>query len=332
MKKNILFLIVSVNVFPAQTTITKLFNDPAIGDVINNYTLSGTVDNSAVGNNVIFDNSGLMKAAASATAYTAPSSSEIGAFPGSTIKMNNSGNVILYKATATKLEITGFVTAALQLNFSADNGTVITYPAAFGHSETDNASGTFSSSGGSGLFKGTITTTADASGTLLIGPKTYTNVLRLKSVQNFNLYQSTDTNYLFPVGTMTNISYLYYDSLHKFPLLNSAQSNFSIPILNINQNNISAEALDEAFLSVTEATDDTHFYIAPNPTNDYVLLHTGNAKSFTSYKIFSIEGKLIHKGIIEGDKIPVYYLSPETYILECYGNNIKTKRMKLIKK
>lgn len=332
MKKINIIFIVSINICLGQTTITKSFNDPSIGDVISNYNVSGMVDNSAIGSNAIFNNSALTVGAASITNYAAPTANEMTTFPGSNIKMNNAGNIIFYKSTAAKLEITGAITADATLNFSSDNGTFITYPASYGHSEIDNARGTFTSSSGSGLFKGTITTTSDASGTLLIGTKTYMNVLRLKSVQNLNLYQSTDTNYLFSIGSVTNVIYLYYDNLHKFPLLNSKQGNINIPILNINQTSSNAEALDEIFLATNESSKSDFFFIFPNPVEDFININSNNSDDYATYKIYFTDGKIINSGKIQEGKIQISYLAPGIYVIEFLGNNGKTKRMKILKK
>jgi hypothetical protein len=251
MKRTLLFILAFSGLCSAQTTITKAFNDPLIGDIVNNFVVNGTVDNSATGANTTFNNASLTQGAASQVTYVAPTSSEISTYPGSTIKMNDSGNFVLYKATATQLEITGVITPTATLNFAADNGTFITYPAVL-DIQIPILRKIFTSTAASGLFKGTIVTTADASGTLLVGPKTYANVLRIKSVQNFNLYQSTDTNYLFPIGSVINTSYTYFDSTHKFPLLSSTNGTLSVPLLSINQSTTGAQALNEVFLAVND--------------------------------------------------------------------------------
>ncbi|MCD0457822.1 hypothetical protein LPB85_20530, partial [Chryseobacterium sp. LC2016-27] len=58
---------------------------PIIGETVNNVNINGTVDNSATGNNVTFTNTSLTAGSASSATYSAPSSTEISTFPGSTI-------------------------------------------------------------------------------------------------------------------------------------------------------------------------------------------------------------------------------------------------------
>lgn len=332
MKKTLLFILAFSGISSAQTTITKAFNDPLVGDIVNNFVVNGTVDNSATGANTTFNNASLTQGAASQITYIAPTSSEITTYPGSTIKMIDTGSSVLYKATATQLEITGVITSAATLNFAADNGTFITYPASFGYSNSDTAKGTFTSTAASGLFKGTIVTTADASGTLIVGPKTYINVLRIKSVQNFNLYQSSDVNYLIPIGSVINTAYTYFDSTHKFPLLSSTNGTLSVPILSINQSTSGAQVLNEVFLAVNNnVSKKQNFTIYPNPAQDFIEF-TGDSKEYSTAKIYSLDGKLVKTSDISSGRIQISELPSAAYFIEVSGKDVPSETTKLIKK
>lgn len=324
MKKILLSVIVSTTILQAQTTITKAFNDPLIGETINNVNVNGTVDNSATGNNVTFVNSSLTQGSASATTYSAPTASEVSTFPGTTIKMTGNASTVYYKQTATKLEITGLVTPDATLNFSTNNGTFITYPAAFGYSESDTAAGTFSATAGSGNFSGTINITGDAQGTLLIGAKTYTNVLRIKSVQNFNL-----TVFGFSVGTIVNTSYAYYDSAHKFPLLST--TNAVITVQGTPQTTNLAQALNETFLSTSDFVRKDAFKIYPNPAQDFIEFK-GDLSQYSKANIYSLDGKLIKTSDLKSGKVQVSELPPSSYFIEVSGNKAQPESIKFIKK
>lgn len=317
-----------VSTFQAQVTITKAFNDPIIGDIVNNYNVAGTVDNTSSGSNAQFNNATLSKGSLSVSSYSIPSASETVTFPGSTIKMIDEANIIFYKSSLNKLEITGLVTGDATLNFSADNGTVITYPASFGYTETDNGRGSFSSSSGSGLFKGTITNTADATGTLYIGSKVYNNVLRIKSVQNFNLYQTTDTNYLFSIGTITNSSFLYYDNIHKFPLLSSTNGNLSIPILNINQSTSQARALDVVFLSTDNVTKKNVLLVAPNPVKNQLKILGVTPSEMI---IYDLSGRILLRTDRKTNLVDVSTLKKGNYILQFNLDNKENTTLIFIK-
>ncbi len=324
MKTTLFFLCASAAVLSAQTTITKAFNDPLIGETINNVNVNGTVNNSATGANTTFTNSSLTQGSASVTTYSAPSAGEITTFPGSTLKMVGGGSTVYYKQTATKLEITGLVTTDATLNFSSNNGTFISYPAGFGFSENDAAAGTFSSTAGSGNFSGTITIDADASGTLLIGSKTYTNVLRIRSVQNFNL-----TVFGFSVGTVVNTAYSYYDSVHKFPLLST--TNAIITVQGNPQSTNIAQALNETFLAVSDFTKKDSFKIYPNPASDFIEFQ-GDLSKYSTANIYSLDGKLIKISDLKSGKIQISELPPASYFIEVSGNKSQSESVKFIKK
>ena len=332
MKQTLLFLLAASGLCSAQTTITKAFNDPIVGETVNNITVIGTVDNSATGANTTFNNAALTLGAASPTAYSAPTAGEITTFPGSTIKMIGGGNTILYKQTASKLEITGLITADATLNLSANNGTFVSYPAAFGYNETDQAQGTFTSPSASGLCKGTITVTADASGTLILGGATFSNVLRIKSVQNFNLHLPNDTSFLIPIGTITNTAYTYYDSTHKSPLLTTTQAIINVPIAGINQTTSGAQALSVPTLSTAD-----HFAkkegitIYPNPAQDFIQFK-GDTANLSTVKIYNLDGKLIKISDLKAGKIQVSELPSAAYFIEVLGKDAKKEATKFIKK
>lgn len=332
MKTTVLFLLGAFSLCSAQTIITKAFNDPAAGDIANYYNVNGTVNNTISAGNPTFANGSLTQGSASPTNYTLPSTSEISAFPGSTLKMIAAGNTVFYKSSAAKLEITGLITPDATLNLSANNGTFISYPAAIGYTETDQAQGTFTSSAANGLCRGTITITADASGTLLLGSTTFTNVLRIKSIQAFNLYLPNDTNFTIPIGTVTNTAYSYYDSTHKYPILSSTQAVINVALAGINQTTNGAQMIAQNSLAVANTAKKENFIVYPNPANDFIGFK-GNTENYTTANIYSLDGKLIKTSDIQSGNIQISELPPASYFIEMKGKNSETKKnIKFIKK
>ncbi|MGI9580797.1 T9SS type A sorting domain-containing protein [Chryseobacterium sp. RRHN12] len=332
MKKTILFLLGASAMFSAQITLTKAANDPVSGDLVNYNLVTGTVDNSATGANVTFSNESLTMGASSQTTYSVPTSTELTTFPGSTIKIMDGTNTIYYKASDTKLEITGIVSPQATLNFSADNGTYNNYPTSFGTAQNDTAKGTFTSSVANGLFSGTMATQADAYGTLIIGSQTYSNVLRVKYTQNFNLYLSFDVIYSNPIGTVTNTAYAYYDASHRYALLISTSGNISIPLLSINQTAATALALNETFLSTSNAVKKENLMVYPNPAQDFIGFK-GNTDNYSKANIYSLDGKLVKTSDIKSGTVQISDLPPASYFIEISGKNAAgTKKTKFIKK
>lgn len=335
MKHTLLFLFAAAGMLSAQTTITKAFNDPVSGETVDYLGVNGTPDNSATGANATFNNGSLTFAGSATTVYSTPTASEISTFPGSTLKMTGSGNTVFYKQTASKLEITGLVTSDATLNLSANNGTFISYPTQYTTAtETDQAQGTFSSTSVSGLCRGTITINPNASGTLILGSYTFTNVLRVRSVQTFNLHLPNDTNFLFPIGTITNTSYSYYSSTKKFPLLTTIQTVVNVPVANINnQTTDGAQVLSSAILSTGEtAFKKNSLKVYPNPAQDFIGL-AGETGDFSTAKIYSLDGKLIRTSGIESGKVQVTGLPSASYFIEVSGkDSSKTQTSRFIKK
>lgn len=330
MKKSVLLLLGASAMLSAQITLTKASHDPIIGDIVNNNAITGTVDNSTTGANVTFSNSSLTQGAASQATYSTPTSTEISTFPGSTIKMVDGTTTIYYKASATKLEITGIVNPQATLNFNVDNGTYMVYPLTYGPAQNDTAQGTFTSSAANGTFSGTLATQADAYGTLILGSQIYSNVLRVKYTQNFNLYTAFSPT--TPIGTVTNTAYAYYDASHRYALLSSTNGNISVPLLGINQSTSSAQALSGAFLATRDAVKKGNLVVYPNPAQDFIGFK-GNTENYSTAKIYSLDGKLIKTSDIKSGNIQISDLPPASYFIEVNGKNPETKQnSKFIKK
>ncbi|MFC6268577.1 T9SS type A sorting domain-containing protein [Frigoriflavimonas asaccharolytica] len=333
MKKLYILLILAIAQSSfAQTTLTDAANKPVVGNSYAANAVTGTVDNSATGASATFSNPTVTSGAATTTTFVSPTAAEITTFPGSNLKQDDgSGTVLLFKSTANKLEITGLTNSTATLNFAANNGTYLQFPTAFNYNVTDNAQGTFTSTAASGLFKGTIVGTSGASGTLIVGGRTFTNVLRVKIVQTYNLHGPTDTFFIFPIGTLTTTSYLYYDNLRKFPLLTDTTGTAVIALAGINQTDNFAIAQDIVFLGNQEVNAKNSIFMYPNPAEDIVNFE-GLSKNQKLVKIYTADGRLVLQDKIENNQLNVSKLSSGNYFITISGDNSETKPFKLIKK
>ena len=323
MRKTLLSLTLCVSLANAQTTITKAVHDPVSGDVNNYVDLSGTPDHSATGANTVFNNSALTAGAASPGVYSTPTSAEVTSYPGSTLKYVNSGTTVFYKQTAAKLEITALITPDATIRLNVDNGTFLSYPTSYGTIETDIASGTFTYSGITGNVNGNITINADASGTLIIGPKTYMNVVRVKSVQNFimSFFGST-------LGSVVNTAYAYYDGAHKAPLFTTTNAAITIGT-GAPQNSNVAQALNEVYLAVKDAQMKGKLEFYPNPATD--MVHFKNAEN-SNVMIYNAEGKVLKQSKKTTESIQVSDLPAGIYFITAEKDGTLSETKKLIKK
>ena len=333
MKKFYLMLLtaVAVNNF-AQTTITKANNDFLIGTSVNSKNLLGTPDNSATGSNVTFNNSSLTDGTLITAQVSAPSAGDLSAFPGTTVKFDDgNGDLIYYKSSPTQLEITGAVVAGAVLNFSADNALYLKFPTAFGNTYNDTARGTFTTTAGSGLFRGTITTTADATGTLLLGSQSFSNVIRLKSVQTYNLFQSTDTFYIFSIGTLASTFYTYYDNLNRYPLFTSTAATIAVPLLSFSQTSSAAIAQTNPVLATQNNSTQNKVTAYPNPVAE-TLFFAGDFSNYELVKVLNMEGRVVLTQDITDGKVNLNLLPSGNYILQLSGKYQKNQSVQIIKK
>lgn len=316
----------------SQTTLTKANNDYLVGNTISSKNLIGIPDNSATGLNATFDNSALTDGALITAQVSAPSPGELTAFPGTTVKFEDgNGNDVFYKSTVTQLEITGADVGGAVLNFSADNAVFLKFPTAFGDTYTDTARGSFSTGTVSGLFKGNITTTANASGTLLLGLQTFGNILRVKTVQNYNLYQSTDTNYLFAVGTLVSTFYTYYNNTNRYPIFTSTTTTISVPLLGINQTTSVAVAQNITTLGTNQNAAKKNIRVYPNPVSEN-LFFAGDLRGYEFVKVYTLDGKLVSSTVLDSGKIDMSRFPAGNYILNLSGTQQKAQNIQFIKK
>jgi hypothetical protein len=329
MKKIYIFTIIVITQWSfAQITITKAANDYIVGNTVNQVNLTGTPDNSATGSGATFNNGSLVPSNAITTSVTAPSAAEVTTYPGTNIKYSDgNGNNIYYKTSTTDLQITGATISGGTLNFT-NNAKFIQFPTVYNQTYTDLATGTGTFNGTTVYVKGNITTTADASGTLVIG-MTSTNALRLKTVQNYILY--LDATFFVQIGTINSTIYSYYDNALRYPLFTTNNSTVSAPIANINETSNSAVAQTLAFLNSVDITKTNELLVYPNPTSD-VVKFKGLQQKKPIVKIYSVDGKLVAEKKLNGDEINISNLSSGNYFITVSGDENVNKSVKIIKK
>lgn len=217
----------------AQLTLTQSFNEPAIGDLDSKYYLDTSayasgLPISVTGSTCVWNYSNLTaEQPAFIATYDAPSSTTNAAsFSGCSVVENDILFTLFLKSTTTpttQTELLGFTSSTISINLT--NSAIITrYPLAYGASQSDNASGTYTAYTFSGPCSGNVSTTADGLGTLnLPNGHSFTNVLRVKSTQNITLSQS-----FIPIATAKQTTYNYYHASKKFPLLSLNYVSFGL--------------------------------------------------------------------------------------------------------
>lgn len=217
-------------VFQAQT-LTQAGNEPAPGDkeyiyLLDTMAFNNGLPNGVKGNNVVWNFTSLVAfPPADTNVYSSPSAVPgATAFPGCTVVQEGFLNVYIKSVTTptTQTEIMGVNSGTLNMNFT-NTAVAARFPVSYSSASTDNLAGTYTAFGYSGPCSGVITTTADGIGTLNLPDNfSFSNVLRVKSVQTVTLFQG-----FIPIGTAVQTIYNYYSNSQKFPLLSVNYTSFS---------------------------------------------------------------------------------------------------------
>lgn len=295
MKKTLLFT------FLLLTSLS--YAQAPINDYTNNATTdyyvvtSGSIDHSSSGANATWNFTLLSQTDSNNETYAAPSAGESSTYPGTTsvvtlttLSSPGTPSNLYTKNVANEISITGASNVDLDINYITDNATLGTFPLNYTYSNTDNVAGTFNYTGTSGTFTGTFETFVDAYGTLNmndLGTGSYSgSVTRMRTEQNITLT-------VFPFsGTVTQTSYNYYDDSTGKIVFRSSTTNFSIPVLGINDTAVSNEAINDPTLSITNIDNNTSIAFYPNPVKDILTINTNNTEiSFIEF--YDLNGRRV---------------------------------------
>ncbi|MCX8081053.1 MAG: T9SS type A sorting domain-containing protein [Bacteroidia bacterium] len=327
----------------AQFTLQVSSHRPAIGDtnkifIIDTSAFTIPMPNHINGNNVTWNYSSIINTGSILTQVyvsntAVPSSTN---FSGCNLVLNlGPGSYNYLKTTDTptpQLELLGlnFGTFA-QVTFT-NSGVLLRFPASFGSSFTDPASGTFSANTGTstinGSAMGNFVTSVDGFGTLILGQQTINNVLRLKSTQNFTLFQG-----FLPLGTIRSTIYSYYTQNEKFPLFQVQYQTLSIIAQTPSTTAAVRMNAKIPLLGLNEQFSDHDLLLYPNPSNDFILVVVSDSCLPPEWELYNTEGKKILFGnLTQNRKIDIHTLPLGIYYLKLKSaDQRKTITKKIIK-
>jgi hypothetical protein len=224
--------------------------------------------------------------------------------------------------------ITGLTGTDLDINFATNNATLGTFPMAFGYTNTDsNVAGTYVYTTYNGTFSGTLTTSIDATGTLNLPDFNYSGtVVRLKTVLNINLNYS----FLSNVGTVTQTSYIYYDTVNQFfnnPVFRSVTTAAVVPFLSIDQTNTSMEKYTATLNTPTNELAEVWF---ENPVENSIVIQSTSVLDHATITVTDLLGKTIYTS--KDTTIQGTYTLPLTLNKGVYLVNIANDRGSITKK
>lgn len=171
------------------------------------------VTEGATGANVTWNFQNLVSGATTINYYSTPGSSPYGsAFPNSTVVLHDY-NFYSFYSTNGDFRSQGFAISWGDLQYS-DEQVIYPVPFTYGSSHSDSYAGAGQSSGSTYNRTGSLTTTCDAWGTLILPSGNYSNVIRVKTVAN-----DTDVFTMGGSQSYSSESYNFYGPGQKAPLL-----------------------------------------------------------------------------------------------------------------
>ncbi len=288
MKKIYLFIfsLFALTQLNAQTsyTLTQANSEAVVGD---SYASKGVDTSSALpmnltGLNITWNMTGLYDTLAVDTnKYLSPASDPNSVnYPGVTMVLKNSNGSTYYKSSTNQLEILGadlaFGNNTATLDYNVSSAIVAQYDMSYGYSNSDVIGGDISAMGFPGTFTGTVNSSIDGTGTLNINWASFSNCVRVKSVQSAAFDLNSPLGPLS--GTVDQVTYTFYNSSSKFPLFTYNYTHVFATIIDQEQVNISAQS--GVFNSVKEnKVKDVIFKTYPNPANNEINLHFVLAQS-----------------------------------------------------
>ena len=279
---------------------------------------SSPIDQSASGPDAVWDFNLLEFMGYAIDNNRVPTTSEALSYPGcnkvseTTRYIENAGVAAVYsKDDNNEVSITGIKNAMVELSFTADNATLGTFPLDYGYTHSDNFAGTYHYDTYNGTFSGTMTTAADAYGTIILdaGDPSPAQVTRLKTVLDIDLNYGLATN----VGTIVQTIYAYYTVGTGTPFFRTSTTTVTVPALSIDQTYNEMRRFTQ-ILGVGENVADTNaITMFPNPTHDMLYIGNQSTHPITHITVIDMYGRVVIdvKGGI--DSVATWHLQKGVY-------------------
>ncbi|MEX1189415.1 MAG: T9SS type A sorting domain-containing protein [Bacteroidia bacterium] len=162
---------------------------------------------------------------------------------------------------------------------------IMRFPVGFGQSFSDDFASSINSGGFSYQRNGSVQVDVDGSGTLTTPAGTFNDVLRLKSVESYQLVGLPPIPGSSTSGVIT--SYNYVSAAHPGAVL----LNYTITDDLINEPDTAVGYADPTYVNLSEVASNS-FEVYPNPANEEVRINTSN--KLTAVEIIDIQGRVIY--------------------------------------
>lgn len=255
--------------------------------------------------------------------YTTLTSSNVAYNPADVSVSSGSTNTNYYRSYTTKLNYYGgdLTIAGITLNVKYANPAIVAlYPMSLNSATTSITSGTVNSIV-SGAFSGTCNLIADASGSLTLPSKTFTNVLRVVTSQTLSAPSIFNTMVYMQV-------YDYYctDDTVKAPVFSINTSTISSTIGGTSTQTIVTLLKDYNVVGVNETQkSNIELSVFPNPATTVINFSTASLEA-TKVIAFDMTGKIVATESIEmgKSKLNTSNLATGVYMYQILDKNNQT--------
>jgi len=193
------------------------------------------------------------------------------------------------------------------------------YPMSIGTSTTAAVGGSLTVSGSiTGTFTGSDALNADATGTLVLPGKTFTDILRVVTSQTLNATLS------FGTGNVTQLTYNYYSaSASLVPILSIATSTLQSTLGGTSTQTLVTIYKDYVTASINDVQKTSiDLNVFPNPSYSFVNFNTTSLEA-TKIIAYDLTGKMVVTELVEFGKakMNVQTLSNGLYLYTIIGKN-----------
>lgn len=313
------------------------FNMTAVEDFFTLYTSDNPLDQTVSGANAVWTFNGLNEIGSAVYVQTAPESSEIADFPGSTQKLSHleqlndmpSTTNIFYKNPANAVSLTGVSSEGLMLNYNTNNAFIGTYPLEYGFNTSDAVAGNYEYGDYAGTFSGTVATSVDAFGTVNsdVTEMIAMTGTRMKTQQTLSMNYSVFTN----VGTFTQTIWSYYNDMNAGHLdWRITTTSVVIGLLGIDETTTIIERYLPT-LGTKNWKSASDVAIFPNPVENVLNVQTNGNQKIKSLVLTDVTGKTVFQTNSIENSVDVSQLSKGIYFTAITTDS-GTSTQKIIKK
>lgn len=325
MKKIILSIFAFLGFAGFAQTITEANHAPMNGDhTFGVYQCDSTgVTPGASGSGASWNFSSVSAHLSTIKTYSTLTSTNAAYNPADVYVSSGATNTNYYRSATTKLNFYGGDLSVNGINLNVKYATpavVALYPMSLNSTTTSITNGTVVTSLTSGAFSGTCSVTADASGTLILPTKTFTNALRVVTSQTLSA----------PSLFNTVVNLLVYDyyvpGICKAPLLSINSSTITSSIGGTSTQTVVTMLQNYDVVSVKDSKmSDIELSVFPNPASNVINFSTANIEAM-KVVAFDVTGKVVATELIEMGKakINLATLSSGVYVYHVLDKNNQT--------